>query len=270
MYYNASLSIYDNFLLLSTDPFFFPVLGIAVFCVAISKSGFGGGLGGLGFPIMVLVLPPKFALAVFLPLIILTDIWVVFLWRKFFLLHILWMMVLGGVLGQLACWFFFNHLDDNSILILIGLMALITSVKYFITKFFDKQNPHDVINFIKPTILRAIGWCSLSGFASFIAWAGSIPAQIFLLPIGIDRRKFVATMSFYFFFINITKVPFFIDLQIINYESLFLSMTLLPVLPLGVIFGRWLNLRISDKLFYNISHVALFLCGTNLIIKQVL
>ena len=140
MYYNASLSIYYNFLLLSTDPFFFPILGISVFCVAISKSGFGGGLGGLGFPIMVLVLPPKFALAVFLPLIILTDIWVVFLWRKFFLLHILWMMVLGGVLGQLACWFFFNHLNDNSILILIGLMALITSVKYFITKFFDKQN----------------------------------------------------------------------------------------------------------------------------------
>ena len=66
MYYDPSLNLYKNFLLLSTDPFFFLILGAAVFCVAISKSGFGGGLGGLGFPIMVLVLPPKFALAVFL------------------------------------------------------------------------------------------------------------------------------------------------------------------------------------------------------------
>jgi len=41
------------------------------------------------------------------------------------------------------------------------------------------------------------------------------------------------------------------------------------VLLLGIIFGQWLNLKISDKLFYNISHVALFLCGTNLIMKQV-
>lgn len=269
MYYDPSLNLYKNFLLLSTDPFFFLILGTAVFCVAISKSGFGGGLGGLGFPIMVLVLPPKFALAVFLPLIILTDIWVVFLWRKFFLFHILWMMVLGGVIGQLACWVFFNHLNDKSILILIGLMALITSSKYFITKLFNKEKSYQIKNLIKPTIVRAMGWCSLSGFASFIAWAGSIPAQIFLLPIGIDRRKFVATMSFYFFFINITKIPFFINLEIVNYDSLFLSMILLPVLPLGIIFGQWLNLKISDKLFYNISHVALFLCGTNLIMKQI-
>ena len=62
-----------------------PVSILAVMLVAISKSGFGGGLGGLGFPLMVLVLPPKLALAVFLPLTLLTDIWVTFVWRKFFI-----------------------------------------------------------------------------------------------------------------------------------------------------------------------------------------
>ena len=32
-----------------------PTSILAVMLVAISKSGFGGGLGGLGFPLMVLV-----------------------------------------------------------------------------------------------------------------------------------------------------------------------------------------------------------------------
>jgi uncharacterized membrane protein YfcA len=168
-----------------------------------------------------------------------------------------------------VCWLFFDYLDDKSILLLIGFMALITSIKFFVTEFYINKKSSNSIDNIKPTLLRAIVWCSLSGFASFIAWAGSIPAQIFLLPIGINRTKFVATMSFYFFIINFTKVPFFLNLNIINYDTLFLSFILLPILPLGVFLGKWINLKLSDKLFYYISHVALFLCGINLIIKQI-
>ena len=263
------LNIYEKFSMLAIDPIFITTLSLAVLCVAISKSGFGGGLGGLGFPIMVLVLPPKDALAVFLPLILLTDIWVVFVWRKLFIFQILWMMALGGIIGQFVCWLFFDYLDDKSILLLIGFMALITSIKFFVTEFYINKKSSNSIDNIKPTLLRAIVWCSLSGFASFIAWAGSIPAQIFLLPIGINRTKFVATMSFYFFIINYTKIPFFLNLNIINYDTLFLSFILLPILPLGIFLGKWINSKLSDKLFYYISHVALFLCGINLIIKQI-
>ena len=50
--------------------------------------------------------------------------------------------------------------------------------------------------------------------------------------------------------------------------NLFLSLILIPVLPIGVLLGKWLNLKLSDNLFYNISHVALFLCGVHLIIKN--
>ena len=50
--------------------------------------------------------------------------------------------------------------------------------------------------------------------------------------------------------------------------TFFLSFILIPVLPIGVFLGKWLNLKLSDNLFYNISHVALFLCGVHLIIKN--
>ena len=110
--------------------------------------------------------------------------------------------------------------------------------------------------------------CSLSGFASFVAWAGSVPAQIYLLKLGVNRKNFVGIMSFYFFLINFSKIPFYLDLKIFTNESLFLSFLLIPVLPIGIFLGKWLNLKLSDNLFYNISHVALFLCGIHLIIKN--
>ena len=242
-----------------------PTSILAVMLVAISKSGFGGGLC---FPLMVLVLPPKLALAVFLPLTLLTDIWVIFVWRKFFIFEIIWMMVLGGMIGQLLCWIFFNYLDDKSILILIGTMALITSVNFFLSKIDLLQKSKNHLNTLQPNFLRAVFWCSLSGFASFIAWAGSVPAQIYLLKLGVNRKNFVGIMSFYFFLINFSKIPFYLDLKIFTNESLFLSFLLIPVLPIGIFLGKWLNLKLSDNLFYNISHVALFLCGIHLIIKN--
>jgi hypothetical protein len=48
-----------------------------------------------------------------------------------------------------------------------------------------------------------------------------------------------------------------------------LSLMILPILPVGIFLGKLLNRKLSDKLFYHISHFALFLCGINLITKQI-
>jgi len=39
-------------------------------------------------------------------------------------------MVLGGLIGQILGWLCFEYLDDSYILILIGLLALSTSIRY--------------------------------------------------------------------------------------------------------------------------------------------
>mgnify|MGYP003302313912 FL=1 len=117
---------------------------------------------------------------------------------------------------------------------------------------------------------RAIGWCGFSGFSSFVALTGGIPAQIFLLPMGLERQLFVGTMSFYFLIINLAKLPFFFDLQLFTSTSIMLSIVVLPILPIGIYLGKLLNKKLSDRLFYHISHSALFLCGLNLISQQIL
>tara|TARA_B100000497_G_scaffold55267_1_gene63292 strand:+ start:163 stop:510 length:348 start_codon:yes stop_codon:yes gene_type:complete len=109
-----------------------------------------------------------------------------------------------------------------------------------------------------------------SGFSSFVALTGGIPAQIFLLPLGLERQLFVGTMSFYFLIINLAKLPFFFNLEVFSHTSILLSFIVLPILPLGIYLGKFLNKKLSDKLFYHISHFALFLCGINLISKQIL
>ena len=67
--------------------------------------------------------------------------------------------------------------------------------------------------------------------------------------------------------INLAKLPFFFDLQIFTSTSILLSIVVLPILPIGIYLGKLLNKKLSDRLFYHISHSALFLCGLNLITR---
>ena len=254
-------STYSNF---DYSVLFYLTAFLSVSVVAISKSGFGGGLGGLGVPIMLFILPAKIVLAVFLPLIVLMDLWVIYVWRRFPIYKIILIMCLGGFIGQIAGWYFFKYLDDQTILFIIASLAIITSLRYFKNLYKKKVTNKTKV---KVNYKKGVAWSSLSGFSSFIALSGAIPAHIFLLPLKLKRENFVSIMSFYFFFVNFTKIPFFWELDIFTMETIAITILLIPIIPIGIFFGKWLNSKLSDKIFYHVTHIALFLCGINLFIK---
>ena len=68
----------NNLNLINQLEILIPITILSVILVAISKSGFGGALGSLGLPIMVLAFPPKLAIAILLPLYLITDIFVAY------------------------------------------------------------------------------------------------------------------------------------------------------------------------------------------------
>ena len=54
----------NNLKLINQLEILIPIAILSVILVAISKSGFGGALGSLGLPVMVLAFPPKLAIAI--------------------------------------------------------------------------------------------------------------------------------------------------------------------------------------------------------------
>ena len=76
------------------------------------------------------VLPPKIALGVLLPLFLITDVWVVYIWRRMLDRRILMIMCGFGLLGQLLGWLLFDYLSDRLLTSLIGLIAIITAMNY--------------------------------------------------------------------------------------------------------------------------------------------
>ena len=89
-----------------------------------------GALGSLSLPLLLFVLPPKIALDILLPLFLITDVWVVYIWRRMLDRRILMIMCGFGLLGQLLGWLLFDYLSDRLLTSLIGLIAMITALNY--------------------------------------------------------------------------------------------------------------------------------------------
>ena len=240
---------------------------LAVMALSISKSGFGGAIGSLSMPIMLFVLPPKLALGVLLPLFLITDIWVVYLWRKWMNRRFAIIMCCVGTLGTLTGWLLFDFFNDRALTFLIGFVGMVTAVNYGRKVLMPSgETSADVAERMMAYLWpRAIGWCGLSGLASFVSLSGGIPAQVFLLPHALARQAFVGTMSVYFFVINLAKLPFYGDLGLFTADTMKISAWLVLIIPIGVYVGRTLNRVISDQLFYHISHSVLFAMSAKLL-----
>jgi uncharacterized membrane protein YfcA len=247
---------------------FWFVAGLSVFSVAVSKSGFGGAMGALAAPLMLTVLPAKTALAVLLPLFLATDFWTVYIWRGYSVKKLLGWMVVMGVIGQILGWMVISYIDDQTLKACIGGLALFMGVRYWYRVY--KPAIGETAAHVKKAMRkrfreRAAIWCTLSGFSSFISLTGGIPVQVYMLPMAIHRFFFVGTLAWYFLLINLAKLPFFLDLELFTTGSLVTSALLLPIIPVGVIFGKWLVRRINDRIFYHIAHFFLIILGLRLV-----
>ena len=262
------MSSINGFEILETSPEYFWILAVlAVLAVSISKAGFGGAMGSFSVPILIFVLPPKLALGVLLPLFLVTDVWVVYIWRSMLDKRIVTIMCAFGVIGQIVGWLIFDHLNDQILTGLIGLIAIITAFNYAWRRIkpLKKSSLEIATSASRRIFQRGAIWCGLSGISSFVSLSGGIPAQVFLLPHALARQSFVGTLCVYFFVINILKIPFYVEIGIFSEETLTVSLWLLLVIPIGVFIGKWLNTHISDQIFYDISHIGLLAMGAKLL-----
>ena len=72
---------------------------------------------------------------------------------------------------------------------------------------------------------------------------------------------------FFFTFVNLIKLPFYIQLSMINFDSLLQSLMLIPFAILGIFIGYRILKIITENLFYNIIYILIFLTSANLILN---
>jgi uncharacterized membrane protein YfcA len=104
-----------------------------------------------------------------------------------------------------------------------------------------------------------------AGFTSFIAHAGGPPINAYLIPLKLKPLVFAATMSYLFFFINLSKWVPYAWLGLLDMRNFATSLVLLPLAPIGVWIGVRIAKRIKPDLFYKLLYIGMFLTGFKLV-----
>ena len=230
----------------------------AILLYGIAKSGLGGSISLISVPLMTIVMPLSQALAIILPILIFSDLIAVYRFRKEFDLNTLKLIVpfagIGIFIGSLS----FSYFSEDLLKIIVGVMGFLFAGHYFLFKK-NKEEKSDK-NILKGSICSTI-----AGFTSFCVHAGGTPTSIYLLPLRMKKEIYVGTRVIFFTFVNLIKLPFYIKLSMVNFETFKQSVILFPLAIIGIFIGYRILKIIDEKLFYNIIYVLILISSSKLI-----
>jgi uncharacterized protein len=240
-----------------TDPWFYAAAIPAVFLTGLSKSGFATGIGTLSVPLLALTISVPQAAAVMMPLLLLADLIGLRMFRREFDTKLLRFFLPFGLFGVVIGTLTFKLLSAHLVAGCVGGFTLLFLAQQLLFPPKADANP-------PPRWLGAI-LVTLSGFTSFIAHAGNPPINAYVLPLKLKPVVFAATMSYFFFAINLSKWIPYAYLGLLDLRNFWTAFLLMPVAGLGVWAGRAMSQRISPTMFYRLIYFGMFLSGSKLL-----
>lgn len=227
------------------------LVAAVAFLIGLSKGGLGGTAGALATPLLALVLPADEVIGLILPILMLADIFAVALHWGHWNRKLVLLLIPGALIGVIIGTVLITNAPTETLRTLLGIIVLI----FALYKIFEKR------------ILRTLEYKSrdwhgivagtITGFSSALAHTGGPPVSIYLLMQEVSPRVFIATSALFFFILNWIKVPFYFYADLFDFETLKQIAWILPLVPIGVVTGRWLARRFDRSTFEQIIVVLL-------------
>ena len=240
------------------------LLAAVILLVGISKAGFAGGLGVLATPLLLLQFEPKLALALLLPLLMVTDLFTIRrYWRQWDwqLLKPLWPGAVAGIgLGAL----FLGQLNNSSLRLVIGLMAAIFAVR---SLWQLKVTAGPVLDGRIPAWLTHT-LSLIAGSSSTLLHAGGPPITMYLSLAGLPASQFIASSALFFTLLNWLKVPVYMSSDLWQFDIVLTALILSPLCWLGTWCGAYIRSLLQEQTFKYLVQILLLCTGLRLIYQS--
>lgn len=105
-----------------------------------------------------------------------------------------------------------------------------------------------------------------AGYSTTVANAAGPVMNLYLLSQKLGKEEFVATGAWFFFFVNLAKVPIYAWHGLFSRKSLVFDAVMIPAIVAGAMLGRVVLYRISPKVFEN-SVIVLTVVSTYLLFR---
>lgn len=256
-------------LLVDFHPGRFVLAALAGLLTGVAKTGLPG-FGILAVPLMVLAVgDARHAAGWLLPLLCLADLFAISIYRRHAHARRLFGLlpwVLGGIaLGALAL----AAPERRLRLLVAAIVIFMIALRWVRGRRSRPAADAAVANADTPVPAdrwwQAVGYGASAGFATTVANAAGPVMNLYLLARRLPKHEFVATGAWFFFVVNLVKVPIYAWHGLIGRRSLIFDLALAPFVVAGALLGRALLHRMPQTSFDRLV-MALTVCAAALLL----
>jgi uncharacterized protein len=228
----------------------------AAFITGFSKSGVPG-IGIMIPTLAAMAMPARVSTGFILPVLIEGDCLAVGYWRR----RVSWPRLLRVLpwtaLGVVAGYFLMGAMSDAIFKPLLGAMIIAIVGLDLIrraAKIELRAGSH--------VLAAVIG--ILAGAFTMIANAAGPVMTIYLLSMGLSKEEFIGTVAWFYFIINLFKLPFSAIMGLVTWSTLGTDLALLPLVLVGSLVGVLVMKKLPQKIFDITAQILAVLGGIRL------
>jgi len=227
-------------------PALLAVVGVCVLLYGFSKTAMPVA-GVLAGPLLAAALGPTAATGFMVPLLILGDLFALARYRQHADWSLIRRIIPGVLLGFLITGVLFVALSLTALSRVIGVLILV-SVGLEVWRRRHPVEPPE-----RPHAAAALFFGSLAGMTTMAANAGGTAMTLYLINMRVSMLAFMGTSAWFFFVLNVLKVPIVGSLGFITGESLLAGLWFAPLIAVGAGVGIWAFRRMDERLFTGIA-----------------
>lgn len=217
------------------------LVAVCAFLIGASKAGLVG-LGTLTIPLFANVFGGKPSTGIILPMLAIADIMAVKIYSGYVNWKYIKKTAIFILIGLFSAVYLGSYINDSLFKILLALTIIIGLILMIWKEIRnDKIDLPD--NFATNSVTGFFG-----GFSSMIGNAAGPVFSIYLLPKRLPKEEFIGTYIWFFFLMNIVKLPLHgFVWHTITIKSLVFDVLMIPALVIGSFTGKYVVSLLADN-----------------------
>lgn len=239
---------------------YYVIVALVGLLIGLSKGGMGAVLVVLTTPLLSMVMPVPNAISLALPLLLIADVFALWIyWKQWDMAYVRLMLPLGAV-GVAIGSVLLAVLPDLTLRRVLGLFTVGFILYRLIAPRLAQLE-------YQPRRWHAYAAGAASGLGSALANTGAPPFTAYMLLQKVSPLIFAGTTTLFFAIINLLKLPGLLLTGQFDYHQFTDTLWVVPAIPLGVMIGKWLINRIDRETFERILLILLIVAALILLFR---
>ena len=246
---------------LNTTPAVWLLTLLSAFLVGLSKSGIKG-IGMVTVPLMVYLYGARASVGVLLPILVFGDSIALMQYHRSGRFKEILRLLPYAAIGIIVAVVVGNHIDDKQFRDAIAGILLIS---LFIMLFNEIKGRKESLS---DNLFFRVFFGITGGFATMIGNVAGPIFNLYILSMRLPKNAFIGTGAWFFFTLNILKVPFHVfSWHTITLSTFHLDVLMIPGIILGAFLGKYLVGFIPEKAYRYFIFIVIFLSSVMLFFK---